>query len=110
MTKKMKNIDIVKALNNLIAFVERQREAKTCLLSVSGQFAIKANESVLMGKYEPYKATLDELKNKDSELDEKEVQDLFNIEVEVDLRTISESDFKDGCTIDDILLLDFMTE
>lgn len=113
----MKNIEIVNALNNLNAFVERQRAQGTTLLSVGGQFAIKANEKALMEEYKPYEATLNEIKEKynleDKDEMEKanaELKELMEIDVEVSLRKVHEEDFKDGATIDDIILLDFMTE
>lgn len=109
MTKKMKNIEIVQALKCLQSFVERQRATETSLLSVKGQFAIKSNNNALIEKYKPYEETLEELR-KEENVDPEKVQELFDIEVDVELRTISEDDFKDGCTIDDILLLEFMTE
>lgn len=114
----MKNIEIVNALNNLNTFVEHQRASRRSFLNVRGQFAIKTNNEALMAKYKPYMETLNELKEKynvtdgvevENEEFTNELQDLLNIEVEdIALTKISDKDFFDGVTIDDIMLLDFM--
>lgn len=111
----MKNIEIVNALNNLISFVDAQKRSNTALLSVKGQFAIKSNERALLDKYKPYEDTLNEIKEKyegKNETEEcfNEMKELMNIEVDVELRKVSEDDFKDGVTIEEIMMLDFMTE
>lgn len=114
----MKNIEIVNALNNLNTFVEHQRASRRSFLNVKGQFAIKANNEALMAKYKPYMETLNELKERygikdgvevDNDVFTIELQDLLNIEVEdITLTKVSDKDFFDGVTIDDIMLLDFM--
>ena len=111
----MKNIEIVNALNNLISFVDAQKRSNTAFLSVKGQFAIKSNESSLLAKYKPYEDTLNEIKAKyekktDCEDYLNEIKELMDLEVEVELRKVSEEDFKDGVTIEEIMMLDFMTE
>lgn len=116
----MKNIEIVNAINNLNTFVEHQRATGQTFLTVKGQFAIKVNNDALMAKYKPYSDTFNELKEKytkdgkvDSFSDEfqKELQELLDLEIDdINLRKITENDFFNGVTIDDIVLLDFMTE
>ena len=118
--KVMKNIEIVNAINNLNTFVEHQRASNQTFLSVKGQFAIKVNNDTLMAKYKPYSDTFNELKEKytvDGKLDEsnedfqKELKELLDLEIDdINLRKITENDFFNGVTIDDIVLLDFMTE
>lgn len=109
MVKTMKNIEVVQALNNLSGFVKAQSESQMAYLSVSGQFAIKANEKSLMDKYKPYEDTLKDLQAEET-VDEDKFKELLELEVEVDIRTIGEGDFKDGVTINEIMLLEFMTE
>lgn len=118
--KVMKNIEIVNAINNLNTFVEHQRVSNQTFLSVKGQFAIKVNNDTLMAKYKPYSDTFNELKEKytkDGKVDEsnedfqKELKELLDLEIDdINLRKITENDFFNGVTIDDIVLLDFMTE
>jgi uncharacterized protein YwgA len=118
--KLMKNIEIVNAINNLNTFVEHQRATGQTFLTVKGQFAIKVNNDALMAKYKPYSDTFNELKEKytkDGKVDEsnedfqKELKELLDLEIDdINLRKITENDFFNGVTIDDIVLLDFMTE
>jgi hypothetical protein len=116
----MKNIEIVNAINNLNTFVEHQRATGQTFLTVKGQFAIKVNNDALMAKYKPYSDTFNELKEKytkDGKVDESnedfqtELKELLDLEIDdINLRKITENDFFNGVTIDDIVLLDFMTE
>lgn len=116
----MKNKEIIDSMNKLSAFVAHQREAGTSLLSVTGQFVIKRNLKVLNEHYKTYEETLKEICEKyniedmndvESYSDEakRELDELLDIDVEnVELKTIIESDFKDGATFDDISLLEFI--
>lgn len=113
MVVKMKNIDVVNALNNLGAFVKAQNTSETAFLSVGGQFAIKCNNNALLGVYKPYEETLNSLReeHKDNEKEfSQKAAELLNIEVDVDIRKVKEEDFKDGIKFDQIMLLDFMIE
>ena len=116
----MKNIEIVNAINNLNTFAEHQRATGKAFLSVKGQFAIKVNNEALMAKYKPYSDTFNELKEKyttDGKVDDsnedfqRELKELLDIKVDdLNIRKITENDFFNGVTIDDIVLLDFMVE
>lgn len=116
----MKNAEIINSINKLSAFVAHQREAGTSLLSVTGQFAIKHNLKVLNEHYKTYEETLKEICKEHNIEDindiesysddaKKKLEELLDIDIEnVELKTITESDFKDGATFDDISLLEFI--
>lgn len=115
----MKNKEIIDSINKLSAFVAHQRETGTSLLSVTGQFAIKHNFKMLNEHYKTYEETLNDIKEKYGIEDinyledlkddaKKELEELLDINVDIELKTLTENDFKDGATFDDISLLEFM--
>lgn len=123
----MKNIEILGAFNNLNKFISKEQEQKCSLLRIKGAFAVKKNIKVLQDNLQIYQETLNELKEKynlvfnddgsisceDNEklLDvQNELNELLDCEVEINLVKIKEEDFNEGCSIEDLFLLEFMTE
>lgn len=123
----MKNIEILGAFNNLNKFISKEQEQKCSLLRIKGAFAVKKNIKVLQDNLQIYQEALNELKdkynlifNEDGSIScedkskladaQKELNELLECEVEVSLIKVTEDDFNDGCTIEDLFLLEFMTE
>lgn len=102
----MTNHDIVKNLNSLHAFISAESKSGKALLSPSGAYAINYNRKLLTTAYEPYVETLKGLNE-----DKDKIAELLAVEVDMaDLRKISADDFKDGITVELMMLIDFMVD
>ncbi len=104
MVKKMKNIEMVNAINQLKEFVD-----KDIVVPIAISVAISANIKNMIRELEPYHEELTKLQQRKA--DNQCYQELMGLEVEVNLRTIN-SDILEEVNIStkDYLALDFMLE
>lgn len=111
----MKNLEILKALNGIGGVINQQERllkenpaAKRFPAKIT--FAINSNKHILYEKYKPYEETLKTL-DKNSETYKEEVEELLNSEVDLDIKKVCESDFKDyDPTFAELDALSFMLE
>lgn len=104
MTKKMKNIEMVNAVNALSSFV-----AKDKVVPVKLSFAISSNIKTLIRELEPYEEVRQKLIGKESV--ENQFKELCETEVDVNLRTVSTDLLEDvEMSTKDYLALEFMLE
>lgn len=111
----MKNFEIVNALNGIANVIKQQEmtlknnpNAKRFPTKIT--FAINKNKQLLLEQYIPYRETLKTL-DKETEKYSDELADLLNEEVEVIVKKVKESDFKDyEPTFAEIEALGFMIE
>ena len=95
----MKNIEIINALNGIGMVIKQQEKTladnpSSKRLPAKVTFAINYNKNKLYEQYKPYEETLKTL-NKDDENYKTELEELLNTDVEIDLKKVCESDFKD---------------
>lgn len=104
MLKKMKNIEMVNAVNALNGFV-----AKDKIVPVTLSVAISANIKNLLRELEPYEEERQKLLKDNT--GEDTFTELCNIEVDVNLRSIS-PDLLDGLQLStkDYMALEFMLD
>lgn len=111
----MRNIEIINALNGIGKVISQQERllkenpaSKRFPAKVT--FAINSNKHALYEKYKPYEETLKTL-DKNSETYKEEIEELLNGEVDVDIKNVCESDFKDyDPTFAELDALSFMIE
>ena len=102
----MTNHNIVKNLNSLHAFINAESKLGQALLGPSGAYAINYNRKLLVAAYEPYAETLKTLND-----DKDKIAELLSVEVDTsNLRKITADDFKDGITVELMMLIDFMVD
>lgn len=82
MIKKMKNIEMVTAVNGLQAFIDKEKE-----LPVSVSVAISANMKNLLRELEPYEEARVKIMKKKAGRD-KEFKELLALEADVSIRMI----------------------
>ena len=75
----MKNIDIIKNVNKLNEFVDKDK-----VVPMELSFAISANISEMMHKLEPYEVERKKLLKKPEEEQDEPLQQLLDIDVNVD--------------------------
>lgn len=102
---KITNRENVLWLNSLTVFIEKEQEQGKALLSAKGEYAIVKNRNAMLEAYKPYEETLKKFNQ-----DKKAIDELLNLEVDVDIIKIGQSDFMDGVTSAMIMALEFMTE
>lgn len=107
----MTNAELVNNLNALGDFVETQKNRNKSLLKPEAQFTVFKNRHSMINAYNPYKDTLDALKE---QYDDTEIQshlpELLNAEADVDISKIKLSDFTEEAWANDMILLEFMIE
>ena len=101
----MKNIDMVQNVNRLNEFV-----AKDKVMPIDLSFAISSNISEMTHKLEPYEMERKKLLNKSQEVDAEKLQELFDIDVDVDIRKFPKESLPEDLTTKDIVALCFMIE
>lgn len=106
MNRKMKNIEMVQAVNGLNDFV-----GKDTVVPIGLSVAISANIKTLRRELEPYEEVRKKLLNDNPKDAESKFTDLCNIEVDVNLRTVP-PDMLDSLELStkDYMSLEFMLE
>lgn len=104
MVKKMNNLEMVNAVNSLTEFVGKDK-----IVPVALSVAISANIKNLLRELEPYNEEREKLIKKAA--DNESFIELCNIDVEVNLRTVS-AELLDGVELStkDYFALEFMLE
>lgn len=83
MNKKMKNIEMVKSVNSLAAFVNKDK-----IVPVALSTAISANIKSLTRELEPYEEERKKIIALDSKDEQERFEELCNLEVDVPIRTV----------------------
>lgn len=106
----MTNQQVVNNLNSLNKFIGK--ENGKALLNVKAEFKVFKNMQALNTVYQAYYASLEQLRARYQDETSQEylmvVKELLNIDTDIDIQTITENDFLDGCSLEDIMLLEFM--
>ena len=111
----MKNAEIVQALNGIVSVINNQatlikRDPLSKRLPVKVSFAIHKNKQTLTDVYKPYLDTLNAL-DKNSATYQEEIRELLDTDVDVELKCVSEDDFKDyDPALSELEALSFMLE
>lgn len=101
----MKNIDMIKNVNRLNEFVEKDK-----VVPIELSFAISANISEMTHKLEPYEIERKKIVNKPQEEQENPLQELLDIDVDVNIRKVDKSILPSDLTTKDIIAMSFMIE
>ena len=101
----MKNIDMLKNINRLNEFVEKDK-----VVPMDLSFAISSNINELTHKLEPYEVERKKIIKKPQEEQDEPLQQLFDIDVEVDIRKVEKSILPEDLTTKDVIALSFMIE
>lgn len=100
----MTNIEIINALNGITKFTEDEKEP---CLTIKGLFALHKNKKILLDNYKVYVETLEALGNNP---DSEKIQQLLQQDVNIDIVKITQDDFLEGTTFNNILSLEFMIQ
>lgn len=84
MNKKLKNIEMVKSVNSLMTFVNKDK-----IVPVALSTAISANIKSLTRELEPYEEERKKIAMSDSENGQERFEELCNLEVDVPIRTVA---------------------
>ncbi len=101
----MKNIDMVKNVNRLNEFVEKDK-----VVSMDLSFAISANISEMTHKLEPYEIERKKVLRKPNDEQDELLQELLDIDVDVDIRMVPKDTLPNDLTTKDVIALSFMIE
>lgn len=106
MKKTMKNIEMLEAVNGLSEFVKKDK-----VVSIALSVSISANMKKLTMELEPYEEVRQKLLKKNPEDMQDEFKELCNMDVELDIRTIT-PDLLEGLDLStkDYMALEFMIE
>ena len=101
----MKNIDMVKNVNRLNEFVEKDK-----VVPMDLSFAISANISEMTHKLEPYEIERKKVLRKPNDEQDELLQELLDIDVDVDIRMVPKDILPNDLTTKDVIALSFMVE
>ena len=101
----MKNIDMVKNVNRLNEFVEKDK-----VVSMDLSFAISANISEMTHKLEPYEIERKKVLRKPNDEQDELLQELLDIDVDVNIRMVPKDTLPNDLTTKDVIALSFMIE
>lgn len=104
MIKKLKNIEMVKSVNSLMAFVNKDK-----IVPVALSTAISANIKSLTRELEPYEEERKKIAASNSEDGQERFEELCNLEVDVPIRTVTSEIIRElELSTKDYMALEFM--
>lgn len=106
MEKKMKNMEIINALNGIAAIQKREKEREEAILRPEVSFLVVKNKKALMAAYEAYDSVRKTLVDGNNE----ELMGLLNAECSINIDTVSTEKILscDGILMSELEALDFM--
>jgi len=112
----MKNFEVVNGIIAINKFVDDETTNNGNYLTRSGKFKLRRTLHMLLDIYKTYEECLNEINDKyvlTEEVNEdnvNEIRELLDVENDIEVIKLTEEDFTDECSMNSIMLLDFMID